>query len=136
MQAQVEIINIEWEGPLTFEEAYEKNGSSDYGVYQYYGDHPVYGLDVLLYIGKLKITGSEKGSVSKISRMEAVKIQIYLGRIIHRKGPEGWPSNEEWGRMIDQAETLLIPRVFACSSTPKRLSLQHGQCRRKISCLS
>ena len=40
MKDQVEIINIKWEGPLTPEEAYEKNDTSDYGVYQYYGDHP------------------------------------------------------------------------------------------------
>ena len=111
MEAQVEIINIEWEGPLTFEEACEKNGPSDYGVYQYYGDHPVYGRDVLLYIGKAQDNRfGERLRQYKFQEWK-VKIQIYLGRIIIKEG-EGWPSPTEWGRMIDQAETLLIR---ACS---------------------
>ena len=48
MKAQVEIINIEWKGPWTLDDVKKKAGNSDCGVYQYYGDHHVYGSDVLL----------------------------------------------------------------------------------------
>ncbi len=57
--AEIEIINIMWEGPLKPEKANDKNGETDYGVYQYYGDHPVYGLNVLLYIGTTSAIGRE-----------------------------------------------------------------------------
>ena len=39
--AEIEIINIKWEDPLTLKKAYDKNKKSDKGVYQVYGDHPV-----------------------------------------------------------------------------------------------
>ena len=50
---QIEIINIMWEGPLSARGPHMRRmiSRSDYGVYQYYGDHPVYGLNVLLEIG-------------------------------------------------------------------------------------
>jgi hypothetical protein len=46
------IVHIEWDGPFSIDEAKEKNGKDDYGVYQIYGNHPVYGYGASLYIGK------------------------------------------------------------------------------------
>ena len=117
MKNQVEIINIMWEGPFRREDAYEKNDeSSDYGVYQYYGDHPVYGLEVLLEIGTTSAIGKTPEQTFG-ERLEGrgfkhwnQDIQIYLGRIcIDKKATR--PSDEEWGDMIDQAGKLL---VYAC----------------------
>ncbi len=111
MEAQIEIINIKWDGPLTPKEAYKKNKSSDYGVYQYYGDHPVYGLDVLLEIGmasdrtfgkRLKKYGFEGWNQN---------IQIYLGCICIEK-ESVLPSDKTWGDMIDRAEKLLIHACY------------------------
>jgi hypothetical protein len=45
------IIHIDWEGPVTLEDAWKLVGPTDYGVYQIYGGHPVYGNSALLYIG-------------------------------------------------------------------------------------
>ncbi len=116
MKDQVEIINIKWEGPLTPEEAYEKNDTSDYGVYQYYGDHPVYGLDVLLEIGTTSAIGKTPeqtfGKRLKVHDFQHwnQNIQIYLGRIcIDKKATE--PSDKEWSILIDRAGKLL---VYAC----------------------
>ncbi len=112
MKAQSEIINIMWEGPLTLQEAYGKNGESDYGVYQVYGDHPVYGRDVLFYIGK-----AEKQTFGR--RLETHEqdfegwdqdVQIYVGRIYTEK--KSRPSDEEWNSMIDRAEKILIPACW------------------------
>ena len=48
-----EIIHIDWDGPYRIEEINELNDEKkDYGIYQIYGTHPVYGSNVLLYIGK------------------------------------------------------------------------------------
>lgn len=111
MKAQIEIINIRWEGPLTPEEAYEKNGKTDYGVYQYYGDHPVYGLDVLLYIGMV----SEQTFGERLREYDFgnwnQNIQTYLGRVcLEKKAVQ--PSDEVWGDMIDRVEKLLIHGCF------------------------
>ena len=46
------IVHIEWDGPFSIDKAKEKTGKDDYGVYQIYGNHPVYGYGALLYIGK------------------------------------------------------------------------------------
>ena len=113
------IINIMWEGPFSPEDAYEKNDeSSDYGVYQcYYGDHPVYGLDVLLYIGTAPASpyGQKPyGQTLKSHKFEKwnQNIQIYLGRLYQKK--EATPlTNNEWGEMMERVEMLL---AHACSS--------------------
>lgn len=115
--AEIEIINIKWEGPFRPEDAYEKNDeSSDYGVYQYYGDHPVYGLDVLLYIGiaPAKPFGRMPfGKTLKSYKFEKwnQNIQIYLGRLYTKKGSRPL-THIEWGEMMGRVEKLL---VHACS---------------------
>lgn len=45
-------INIVWEGPFSPDECLGFQSESDYGLYQYYGEHLVYGQDSLLYLGK------------------------------------------------------------------------------------
>ena len=106
MMDEIEIINIMWEDPLTPEEAYEKNDASDYGVYQYYGDHPVYGLDVLLEIGM-----AQKQTFGKSLEKYRFKdwnqtIQIYLGRICIEK-ESVQPTAGQWNSMITRAGKLL-----------------------------
>ena len=107
MKAEIEIINIMWEGPLTLEEAYGKNEENDKGVYQVYGDHPVYGLDVLLYIGKAQTQTFGRRLPGHGFDGWNQNIQIYLGRIcIDKKATR--PSDEAWRDMIDRDEKLLI----------------------------
>ena len=103
--AEVEIINIMWEGPLTLKAAYEKNDESrDYGVYQVYGDHPVYGLDVLFYIGETTGTFGERlnNHEQDFENWEQ-KIEVCLGRI-------SIPITEEKLKQekLKQVEKLLI----------------------------
>ena len=77
--AKTEIIDIKWKGPLTPKQAYKKNDALDKGVYQVYGDHPVYGLNVLLYIGKTQEFGERLGKHGFEGWNQ--DIQIYLGII-------------------------------------------------------
>jgi len=47
------IIHIEWEGPYSLNQLNTlKDLRKDRGLYQIYGHHPVYGSNVLLYIGQ------------------------------------------------------------------------------------
>ena len=54
------IINIEWDEPYgpypSFKHKYDDIGKlinkEDKGIYQIYGDHYIYGLNTLLYIGQ------------------------------------------------------------------------------------
>lgn len=45
------IVHIEWEGPYSFVEITNYDNANDIGIYQVYGNHILYGKNVLLYIG-------------------------------------------------------------------------------------
>lgn len=106
--ARQNIIHITWEGPYSFEEAQrQRNEVTDYGVYQIYGTHPVYGANVLLYIGKedRQTFGVRLSQEGWKNNLDANTIQVYLGNL---GGYEGTPSNDDWSWQIFAAESLLI----------------------------
>jgi hypothetical protein len=45
-------IEINWQGPLKIEETEKLNTNIDFGIYQIYGTHNIFGPNSLLYIGK------------------------------------------------------------------------------------
>ncbi len=100
-------IHLEWEGPLSMEDARSRCGNSDWGVYQIYGLHHTYGLDSLLYIGK-----AEKQHFGiRLSQeswwdygADPKRMSVYLGRL----AGEVAPNDDAWCRYIDLAERLLI----------------------------
>lgn len=102
-------IHLQWHGPYTKEEAKDLNDDFiDYGVYQIYGAHPVYGSDVLLYIGK----ASERCFGTRISEhnwtalnQDAESVKVYVGRLCSYSGT---PDDDTWRLHIDMAERLLI----------------------------
>ena len=47
------IIHIQWQGPYSLKQLdILKDPRKDRGLYQIYGHHPVYGANVLLFIGQ------------------------------------------------------------------------------------
>jgi len=102
-------IHIQWLGPYSVDAAAElQDPLIDYGVYQVYGAHPVYGLDVLLYIGR----ATERCFGRRISEhtwtalnRDASRIKIYVGRLSCYGET---PSDDDWRSHIDSAERLLI----------------------------
>lgn len=78
----------------------------DYGIYQIYGKHPVYGNDVLLYIGKAdrQTLGIRISQENWLNTNDSNNNKIYVGRLHgpHNKGEEIWSTE------IDLAERLLI----------------------------
>ena len=99
-------IHVQWDGPFTLEEISKLNDDHDYGIYQVYGSHPVYGSDVLLYVGKASAQtfsvrlNQEEWHYNK----DADNIRYYVGRLAGGKTPE----NSKWKREIDLVEKLLI----------------------------
>lgn len=109
--AEVTIINISWEKiPFDLDLIRKKNLPSDYGLYQIYGQHPAYGENALLYIGKSE---NQKFGTRLDKRWEFVEscarpTSIYLGRIIKSKNEIlEWDINL-WRKMINDVEILLI----------------------------
>lgn len=107
----MDFIHIYWEGPSSLSDITEDKVSGndekiDYGIYQIYGGHPIYGHDVLLYIGK----ASEQTFSKRISQeahwwfnQDSNNVKIYLGRLCGET-----PSENTWSTQITKAEKLLI----------------------------
>ena len=111
IQKEIVEIHIDWEGPFQREQIKEKNSKKDYGIYQFYGYHPIYGMDTLLYIGKAQeMTFSSRINSQDHKGMYLHKywtpdsVSLYLGRL---KGTKT-PSDEAWSEKIRLAEKLLI----------------------------
>ena len=78
----MEDINIDWQGPLTLEQALQLNSDTDHGLYQYYGDHPLYGQNVLLYVGSaIKQSLGKRLAQHNWHHWSASEVQIYVGRL-------------------------------------------------------
>ena len=104
---KISVIHIMWEGPYSLSQLSQlKDSSRDYGVYQIYGGHPVYGSDVLLYIGKAdqQTFGVRIGQENWLWNRDSDRIRLYVGRLSGRKAP----SPEDWSGEIAKAEKLLI----------------------------
>lgn len=111
---EIQIINLFWEGPYSYDQILDMDGLSDYGIYQIYGTHSVYGSDTLLYIGrandqtfKSRFSQSDRQHMDDIWSDNTVSIRIHTGRIHVLNGEEPL-GNSEWGKQIDFAERLLI----------------------------
>jgi hypothetical protein len=93
------IIHIEWQGPFSYRELSSLNDArKDYGIYQVYACHSVYGSGVLVYIGmagrqtfgrRIPQHRWETGSEPDPERLE-----FYVGRL---KGNEP-VSPEQWAK--------------------------------------
>jgi hypothetical protein len=102
------LIHIQWDGPFGLTELSNlSDESKDYGIYQIYGSHPVYGKDVLLYIGK----ASEQTFATRIAQegwsvweCDEGQIGVRVGRL----AGDDTPPNNQWSQRIDLAEAILI----------------------------
>ncbi|TVY04472.1 hypothetical protein FPZ45_02510 [Cohnella terricola] len=107
MTQQQLIIHIDWDGPYSLDQINSlTDNKTEKGVYQVYGTHPVYGKDVLLYIGK---TGGQTfGKRILQEKWDNTNnygdIKIHVGRL----AGSVTPSNDIWLQEIDLAERLLI----------------------------
>ena len=113
-------IIIQWEGPFSTEEVIEKlrdggqapdYGGEDYGLYQIYGSHILYGREkeALLYIGQTtQQTFSQRFSQHKGEWLNKEKnVSIYIGRLVEElyKSKTVW---QLWEDLVKIAESIMI----------------------------
>ena len=85
-----EIIKVFWYGPFTQDDIIENNidkdeevKSTDIGLYQVYGSHPLYGDGVLVYIGRTFNSFKKRLKNRWVieSGTDTNNVKIYLGKI-------------------------------------------------------
>lgn len=98
-------ININWDGPFTIDECKKFNSCCDYGLYQYYGEHLVYGQDSLLYLGKAeKQTFGARLSKHNWEDWCSSSHSIYVGRVFSDQKM----AVTDIEKAIDIAERILL----------------------------
>ena len=119
-EINVRTIGVWWYGPLVgpftaskmkqlVEDEIERDAEDLCGLYQIYGNHPVFGRKSLLYIGQ----SWEQSLYERVIQHWFVKdedfheIEIYIGLLGGVKDSQ--PSRQDyWKKLIDIAEMLLI----------------------------
>jgi hypothetical protein len=112
------IVHIIWEGNFSVDEVIKnKSGDNDYGVYQIYGKHPIYGLNSLLYIGiatdQTFSKRFDEHNKKWLRDLDLSSVTVCLGDVYLQPGKvykesEDFVSPEEWERITKQCEQLLI----------------------------
>lgn len=119
------VINIEWDGPIPFSKIKDLTGPTDYGVYQIYGGHPVYGNSALLYIGLAAVQYFGQRIPQErhwLYNRDAGRVEVYVGRLSGSRTP----NDDTWDRHIRLAERLLIYSHMPPMNIQKNLgSLAH-----------
>ena len=101
------LVRIEWVGSFSLDYVIDElNGKDDYGLYQIYGTHIVYGANVLLYIGKAEgLTFSQRFSQHSEWLSEEEGVSIRIGRIAIDDYAYDSP---DWREVLRDAEALTI----------------------------
>jgi len=105
---KVRVIHLKWERHPWDNEVFTKFfGKDHYGIYQVYGDHPIYGEDCLLYIGRANYQSYSERMIQHkdlfISNFQNFT-RFYISYFLKT---EDCPY-EKWGELIDQCEQVLI----------------------------
>ena len=104
-------IRVEWEGPFSIKEVLKLNDQDeDYGLYQIYGRHIIFGAKSLLCIGKAEgLTFSQRFSQHRsgwLSEEEGVSVRV--GRIASGDYADDPPDWSDWQQVLRDAEALTI----------------------------
>ena len=110
----LDVVDIDWEGPfsITYDRADDcylldqipSELLLSSGIYQIYGRHPVYGKDVLLYIGETKADGNSRSFSKRLAEHlnERVRFFNHTNLSVHF-GPLDLPDS-----VIQKVESILI----------------------------
>jgi hypothetical protein len=108
-------VHIKWTGPFKLDEVKEMNRKDDSGVYQIYGNHPIYGFGILLYIGKaVEQTFGHRiqQEISWLKDKDNWPIEIYIGKVDES---ETNFKREELTNLVEQL--LIYSHQPACNSS-------------------
>ena len=104
-------VRVEWEGRFSIKEVLKLNDQNDdYGLYQIYGRHIIFGANSLLYIGKAEAVTFSQRFNQHFSEwlLEETGVSIRVGRIVsedYADDPPDWP---DWRKVLRDAEALTI----------------------------
>ena len=104
-------VRVEWEGPFSIEEVLKLNDQNDdYGLYQIYGRHIIFGANSLLYIGKAEgLTFSQRFNQHYLEwLLEEEGVSIRVGRIASEDYAYDPPDWSDWQKVLRDAEALTI----------------------------
>lgn len=123
-QTAIKIIEIKWAGPYTADEIKTCNSDIDFGIYQVYGDHPIYGNNVLLYIGQAnnQTFAQRLPQHDDWFEWKALNLQFYLGRL----GGSEPTTDKDWFEQVDYAEARLIHYAQPAWNASKLNSSSHN----------
>jgi hypothetical protein len=99
-------LHFEWEGLLRFDEIHDKTSNDDYGLYQIYAHHLVYGPGALVYIGKAE----DQSFATRLNQhwMNWAKPEdsplVRLGRMDKRD----YRDDADWASLLAAAEPLTV----------------------------
>jgi hypothetical protein len=103
------LLRIEWEDPLSFQEVRTKTGEGDYGLYQTYAHHLVYGPGSLVYLGEAQ---EQTFAMRFLQHWEEWlksenDVSIRLGRLAPAdyRADDDW---KEWEQLLSDAEKLSV----------------------------
>lgn len=99
------IINIHWEGPFKWEEK-DQHEKDFHCLYQIYGHHPLYGRNVLLYIGKTDREMPARLKEHKWADEEYDRVTFYIGSLDTFESWEDWYQHED--EDYEKAEQPLV----------------------------
>lgn len=98
-------VGVEWEGPFSIDKVLElTDENKDFGIYQIYGRHIIFGTGSLLYIGETNTTfGQRFKTEHKVWLDEEEGVFIHVGRIMSE-------DYDAYGRkqVIEDTEALTI----------------------------
>ncbi len=135
METEDTFIHINWDGPHSLEAVEKLNGSTDLGVYQIYGSHPLYGSGVLLYIGRTGGRFAERALKHLVYRNnpDAGHVEVYIGRLFGISRPA---TLDIWSRHIELAERLLIYANQPADNVQRELGEQLEKDLRRVHVLN
>ena len=80
---QLNSVTVDWAGPFAIDEVLPMTKVDDYGLYQIYGNHTVYGAGSLLYIGETDKTFGQRFADHKSEWLQDEGgVFIHVGRIV------------------------------------------------------
>ncbi len=104
-------VRVEWEGRFSIKEVLKLNDQDDdYGLYQIYGRHIIFGANSLLYIGKAEAVTFSQRFNQHCSEwlLEETGVSIRVGRIVSEDYDDDPPDWPDWRKVLRDAEALTI----------------------------
>jgi hypothetical protein len=101
---QTTYIHVHWYPPIPIAEVTPTGPAGHPGLYQVYGDHPVYGSKALLYIGKSERQTVADRVESDSWQLRDAQAEVHVGLIVNQEDL----TAAERERLIGAAERLLI----------------------------